>query len=273
MIQKPDKFGGLIDKLLEAQQQTTAVEKFSQQFTALQKPAMEGVYRDLIPLTALEDGQQYSFEVDMDACSGCKACVTACHNLNGLDEGEVWRNVGLLVGGDESPAIQHVTTACHHCVEPACMLGCPVNAYEKDAVTGIVEHLDDQCIGCKYCMFTCPYDVPSYSESKGIVRKCNMCKDRLEVGEAPACVQACPTQAIKIVAVDKAVMKTATLAPSTNSSDGAASSGCPRAHTLLFRRRGTWEPIVLRPMKNYCLKTIQSSQRCTVTGHWCSCWC
>ncbi len=213
MIQKPDNHGGLIDKLLEAQQQTTAVEKFSQQFTALHKPAMEEIYRDLIPLTTLEEGQQYSFEVDMDACSGCKACVTACHSLNGLEEGEVWRNVGLLVGGEEEkPAIQHVTSACHHCVEPACMLGCPVNAYEKDAVTGIVEHLDDQCIGCKYCMFTCPYDVPSYSQTKGIVRKCNMCKDRLGAGEAPACVQACPNQAIKIVAVNKEEIKSKALA-------------------------------------------------------------
>ena len=78
------------------------------------------------------------------------------------------------------------------------MSGCPVRAYEKDPVTGIVEHLDDQCIGCKYCMFTCPYDVPSFSKSKGIVRKCNMCVDRLRVGEAPACVQSCPNEAIKI---------------------------------------------------------------------------
>ena len=70
------------------------------------------------------------------------------------------------------------------------MHGCPVGAYEKDALTGIVRHLDDQCIGCRYCMLTCPYEVPQYSVRKGIVRKCDMCADRLAESEAPACVQA-----------------------------------------------------------------------------------
>ncbi len=189
----------LVDKLIDSQQQLTAVERFSQRHQAVTTPMLESRYRDLIPHDLPEEDEQYSFEVDLDACSGCKACVAACHSLNGLDEGELWRNVGLLVGGSEpEPVIQHVTAACHHCLEPACMLGCPVNAYDKDPVTGIVAHLDDQCIGCKYCMFMCPYDVPVYSPSKGIVRKCNMCTDRLAVGEAPACVQACPSEAIKI---------------------------------------------------------------------------
>jgi ferredoxin len=76
-----------------------------------------------------------------------------------------------------------------------------VNAYEKDPVTGIVKHLDDQCIGCQYCMLKCPYDVPRYNADRGIVRKCDMCSSRLQAGEAPACVQACPTEAIRIVTV------------------------------------------------------------------------
>ena len=58
---------------------------------------------------------------------------------------------------------QTVTTACHHCLDPACMNGCPVKAYEKDPVTGIVRHLDDQCIGCQYCVLTCPYEVPQFN--------------------------------------------------------------------------------------------------------------
>ena len=205
VIHQPEgKSGNIVERLLESQQQLTAVEKFSQRYSSVTTPANESQYRDLIPLDGLADGEQYSFEIDLDACSGCKACVAACHSLNGLDEGEIWRNVGLLTGGDDyNPVVQHVTSACHHCVEPACMHGCPVRAYEKDPITGIVEHLDDQCIGCKYCMFTCPYDVPSYSESKGIVRKCNMCTDRLSEGQAPACVQACPHEAIKIRKVSK----------------------------------------------------------------------
>ena len=82
------------------------------------------------------------------------------------------------------------------------MHACPVDAYEKDPVTGIVKHLDDQCFGCQYCTLACPYEAPKYSRTKGIVRKCDMCSDRLADGEAPACVQSCPNGAIAIRVVD-----------------------------------------------------------------------
>jgi len=185
--------------MLRAQQTLTAVERFAQEHDEGQLPAQAKYYRNLIPLERPRSGEQYAFEVDLDACTGCKACVTACHSLNGLDETELWRTVGSLHGGTASaPVLQTVTTSCHHCVEPACLLGCPVQAYEKDAVTGIVRHLDDQCFGCQYCMLMCPYDAPKYNARLGIVRKCDMCEGRLLHGEAPACVQACPTQAISI---------------------------------------------------------------------------
>jgi len=194
----------LIDELLSEQRSLTAVAKFSRAHEYHQLPAQARHYRDLIPLSKPQAGQQYAFEVDLDKCSGCKACVTACHSLNGLDEEETWRNVGLLHGGTFlQPIQQTVTTACHHCVDPGCLNGCPVLAYEKDPVTGIVRHLDDQCIGCQYCVLKCPYDVPKYSERLGIVRKCDMCSNRLASGEAPACVQACPSEAIRITMVEQ----------------------------------------------------------------------
>jgi Fe-S-cluster-containing dehydrogenase component/DMSO reductase anchor subunit len=190
--------------LLDAQQTLTAVERFSQRHDDPAEPVHAKYYRDLIPLTNPKPGEQYAFEVDLDRCTGCKACVTACHNQNGLDEDEVWRTVGLLHGGRaDAPAQQTVTTSCHHCVEPACMLGCPTQAYEKDPVTGIVKHLDDQCFGCQYCTLMCPYDAPKYNKARGIVRKCDMCSSRLSHGEAPACVEACPSGAIAIRVVDR----------------------------------------------------------------------
>lgn len=192
----------LLDQYLVEQHDLTAVETFSRAHDA---DLDVHRYEALLPATAPGPGQQYAFEVDLDACSGCKSCVTACHNLNGLDEGETWRAVGLLHGGSAAaPVKQVVTSACHHCVDPACMNGCPVRAYEKDPITGIVKHLDDQCIGCQYCTFTCPYEVPQYNAKRGIVRKCDMCSDRLSVGEAPACVQGCPNEAIAIRVIDQA---------------------------------------------------------------------
>jgi formate dehydrogenase iron-sulfur subunit len=204
--QKPRSDAGplLIDDLLHEQQLLTPVARFSRKHESGDLPAQAKYYQDLIPLSEPREGEQYAFAVDLDACTGCKACVTACHNLNGLDEEETWRDVGVLFGGTPAEPFQlTVTTACHHCVDPACMNGCPVNAYDKDPKTGIVRHLDDQCIGCSYCILKCPYDVPKYSKKRGIVRKCDMCSSRLAVGEAPACVQACPNEAIRIAIVDK----------------------------------------------------------------------
>lgn len=194
-----------LNRLLAEQQTLTAVDVFSIDHDADAIPAQAKYYSRLIPSARPEPGQQYAFEVDLDRCSGCKACVTGCHSMNGLDDSETWRDVGLLVGGTEQlPVLQHVTAACHHCLEPACMIACPVNAYEKDPETGIVKHLDDQCFGCQYCTLACPYNVPKYHAAKGIVRKCDMCSSRLAVGEAPACVQACPHEAIaiRIVSID-----------------------------------------------------------------------
>lgn len=193
----------LIERLLAEQQQLTAVEQFALDHAEGAPPALAEHYTKLLPASPPGPGQQYAFDVDLDSCSGCKACVTACHTLNGLDEEETWRDVGLLAGGTASnPVMQHVTTACHHCLEPACMSACPVDAYEKDPITGIVKHLDDQCFGCQYCTLACPYDVPKYHSAKGIVRKCDMCSSRLSAGEAPACVQACPHEAISITVVE-----------------------------------------------------------------------
>jgi Fe-S-cluster-containing dehydrogenase component len=215
LVLPPEKPSTLIDELLREQRSLTAVERFAQWHTQHDLPASTPRYRTLLPLAAPAPGEQYAFEVDLDKCSGCKACVTACHSLNGLEEGETWRSVGLLAGsttvelrapdsGLRSPASgiqQHVTTACHHCVDPGCLNGCPVLAYDKDPITGIVRHLDDQCIGCQYCAMKCPYDVPKYSKRLGIVRKCDLCSQRLADGEAPACVQACPNEAIRITLV------------------------------------------------------------------------
>src|SRR5262245_22678438 len=86
----------LVDQYLHLQQQLSAVERFAQRHAANDPPLAGHVYEELIPLSRPQKGQQYAFRVDLDACTGCKACVAACHSLNGLDPGEAWRSVGLL---------------------------------------------------------------------------------------------------------------------------------------------------------------------------------
>ena len=195
---------------MTAQADLSAVDLFALRHEEELLPRQARYYRDLIPLTQPAPGQQYGFNVELDACTGCKACVTACHSLNGLDEGESWRRVVI-----EADTRQTLTMACHHCLDPACLKGCPVDAYEKNPMTGIVSHLDDQCIGCGYCTLTCPYDVPVMNKKRGIVRKCDMCQDRLAADEAPACVQACPNGAISVQLVDVDHVAPVTTRPST----------------------------------------------------------
>jgi Fe-S-cluster-containing dehydrogenase component/DMSO reductase anchor subunit len=237
----------LLTALLREQQDLGAAETFARAHDRGEIDPRAAQYRRLMPAVDPQPGQQYAFEVDLDRCTGCKACVTGCHNRNGLDPDETWRSVGLLLGGDDvQPLLRHVTTACHHCLDPACLTGCPVRAYEKDPRTGIVSHLDDQCIGCKYCVMKCPYGVPQYSKARGIVRKCDLCTDRLAHGEAPACVQACPTEAIRITLVDS------TLAPADCADRFAAVPGAPDAAytrpTTSYRSHSAATPAVIATM-------------------------
>ena len=89
-----------------------------------------------------------------------------------------------------------LSVACHHCERPACLAACPSGAYEKRA-DGIVVHHEEKCIGCRYCEMACPFGAPRYSEEKGVMTKCHLCHHRLDGGERPACVAACPTEALQ----------------------------------------------------------------------------
>lgn len=82
------------------------------------------------------------------------------------------------------------------------MIGCPVEAYTKDPLTGIVVHNADTCIGCQYCTWNCSYGVPQYNADRGVVGKCDLCRHRLTDDMAPACVAACPEGAIAVEIVD-----------------------------------------------------------------------
>jgi Fe-S-cluster-containing dehydrogenase component/DMSO reductase anchor subunit len=151
----------------------------------------------------LEAGTHYRFTFDMNSCIGCHSCEVACAEANDLPVEIAWRRVGVVENADPFPDTRrfHLSMACNHCLEPACLSGCPTNAYEKLG-SGIVAHHADDCIGCGYCSWHCPYDVPVMHPTKKIVTKCDMCRSRLEAGGTSACVDACPTHAIRIERVD-----------------------------------------------------------------------
>ena len=92
-----------IDRLLRSEQEwETPVERYAKIYDAKKGAIPTPFFQDLVPLNVPGENEQYAFEVNLDACSGCKACVSACHSLNGLDSTEAWRDVGTLSGGDRT---------------------------------------------------------------------------------------------------------------------------------------------------------------------------
>ena len=146
---------------------------------------------------------------DATICVGCRACQTACkkvHNLSpeldtyGLHEaprdlsGKTWTLIELYKSTETGGQSSFVKKQCMHCFDPACVSVCPVGALQK-LDSGPVIYDDKKCIGCRYCMAACPYNIPKYQWEKALplIQKCNFCADRLEQGLKPACAEACPT--------------------------------------------------------------------------------
>jgi Fe-S-cluster-containing dehydrogenase component/DMSO reductase anchor subunit len=155
-----------------------------------------------IDIPELKEGEQYRFHFDMSLCVGCHCCEVACNEQNNNPADIKWRRVGEMESGvfpDMSQLFNSMS--CNHCIDPECLKGCPTNSYIKFE-NGIVYHDDDLCIGCQYCTWNCPYEVPIFNPDRGIVTKCHMCHEKLDEGQTPACVQACPAGAIEIEAVN-----------------------------------------------------------------------
>lgn len=137
------------------------------------------------------------FIFDKNKCVGCEACVVACINENGFQEPENWRNIHSSnpLKLPEIPLF-YLSMSCNHCEDALCMENCPALAYSRSPLTGAVLHSTDDCIGCKYCTWNCPYDAPKYNPISGVINKCNFCESRLVDNQKPACVSLCPTGAL-----------------------------------------------------------------------------
>jgi Fe-S-cluster-containing dehydrogenase component len=160
---------------------------------------------------------------DSTVCTGCKACMPACNEANGLPadsllSGGIWdmptdlnsktKNIIQLYqepGGrkpegqaPEGQEFAFVKRQCMHCLDPACVTGCPFGALEKGQ-WGAVTWNSSLCIGCRYCEVACPFEVPKFEWDKWNPKivKCEFCYDqRLVEGKEPACTAVCPTGAV-----------------------------------------------------------------------------
>jgi anaerobic dimethyl sulfoxide reductase subunit B (iron-sulfur subunit) len=144
--------------------------------------------------------KQLAFYFDASSCSNCKACQIACQDKNGLPPETRWRRVYQYGGGSwvskgnvmipNNVFTYSVSVACMHCEKPSCVEVCPTAAISKRA-DGVVLIDRNQCIGCRYCEWACPYGAPQFNEAAGVMTKCTFCDDLLAQQQNPACVDAC----------------------------------------------------------------------------------
>jgi Fe-S-cluster-containing dehydrogenase component len=140
------------------------------------------------------------FDLDIDRCVGCYACVIACKDQNivdPLDDTTEFREV-LSLGNEpySKEKISYISLACMHCEDSPCVMACPTGAIKKDEATQMVLVNQSLCIGCHSCAMSCPNGAPKF-DTDGKMQKCEGCIERTESGLIPACVRVCPTKALK----------------------------------------------------------------------------
>mgnify|MGYP000044180976 FL=1 len=151
---------------------------------------------------------RYAKLVDTFKCIGCRRCMSACKRENKLPpydipeslirdmDGTTYTVVNFKKSESDAEFGRFVKWQCQHCIKPACAGVCPVKAITKNMLTGAVIIDEKKCIGCRYCYQACPYKVPRFDFAKRITRKCHLCYTRLPRFK-PACVTACPVEAIE----------------------------------------------------------------------------
>lgn len=151
---------------------------------------------------------------DITLCIGCRRCEGACNTVNELPKPEVpftdldvlenkrrtdaqtYTVVNRKPGNGDQPVF--VKNQCNHCLEPACASACFVKAFRKTE-EGAVTYDASVCVGCRYCMVACPFEIPTYEYDNAFsprVMKCTMCHPRVQEGKLPGCVESCPTEAL-----------------------------------------------------------------------------
>ena len=150
---------------------------------------------------------------DATECIGCRACMPACQNENGLQPdtagtGGLYqqpetlnsstKNLIKLYTAPDGHERSFIKQQCMHCVDPACVSGCPMQALHKEP-QGVVGWTSSLCIGCRYCQIACPFNIPKFEWHKvnPKIVKCELCRHTVGKSAAqPACTRVCPTHAV-----------------------------------------------------------------------------
>ncbi len=166
------------------------------------------------PSPGVRETQKVAKLIDVSKCIGCKACQVACMEWNDLRD-EIGTNHGVydnpLDLTDKSWTVMRFSEVevekdklewlirkdgCMHCADPGCLKACPAPGAIVQYSNGIVDFHEENCIGCGYCITSCPFNVPRISKKDSKAYKCTLCSDRVSVGMEPACVKTCPTGAL-----------------------------------------------------------------------------
>ena len=153
---------------------------------------------------------------DHVSCIGCRGCEAACNKVNDLPpparpfddlsvlgqkrrtDSKAYTVVNRYDRAGDSKMPLYRKIQCNHCLEPACASACFVRALTKTE-EGPVTYDASVCVGCRYCMIACPFEIPAYEYDEPLtprIRKCTMCHPRVIEGKLPGCVEACPTEAL-----------------------------------------------------------------------------
>ena len=211
-------------------------------------PALASMPKELPP-------QAVGILYDATLCIGCKSCMVNCKIYNNVPGGALYLK-GRTISYEVKPGepfwdaandlssktvnvikvnksgtgvnkdsvengFSFIKQHCLHCISPSCVSVCPVGALKKNPVNGVVYYVESRCIGCRYCMIACPFNIPRYEYESATpqIRKCQLCQHRYEEGKYSACCEFCPTGASifgKVVDLRKEAQKRLTLKPGSD---------------------------------------------------------
>lgn len=145
--------------------------------------------------------------VDIEKCLGCHSCRLQCAMAH-----STFKTMAEAASADKKPVSRIIVEQindwavpfhCRHCDDAPCMAICPSNAITRQHDGAPVVLDSGRCIGCHACILACPFGVIKQAPDNKNLVKCDLCIDRLEEGQVPACVEACPTKAVKYISVEE----------------------------------------------------------------------